>query len=928
MWSSGEGKIGKALEAITTDSPEKRKKAIERVRTLLQEDVEMGKVAVDPLMLLIHDPDEGVWEEAFKCLAMIIDERAGFIKRHMQPLADHLAQGTAPSGRVLMVLKKVASSRPKILAGLENQIMSLVVSDDRAVAEGASKVLDAMGLDGQGFLKTMGKAETSIRVAEAAGADIIAARLEVDRAKAQFLEKGLVDFKISVKRAEDLAKKAIRVVPVWDLKMDGVRSIAMSPSGYVLAYNVGRKVTVMRVDKVVMWSMDVGEAVDVMSFTPTDDALIVGAGRDVYRLSAGHAKVVWKATRGGKVTALAVTRPGNVLVASDDNNLSELTALGQETMRQWTQKAVMDMATSFDGNFILVGYRDHTVYCHDHRFLQRWRYMGGLWSDLDMSEDGTVMLGATAGGEIVCFSKTGIPVWKHNMTSPVAFVALSQGGHFAFVATKGAVYAFDNVGKMLWTYVPTATITGLSVSGTGETIAVLTEAGLHMLENRMPLERFLGQIGGMLTMMDRHGIDTKDLKTLAEAGKSAFRENDFTEGARIVAGIRDHVRKAMRKKAVEMLNSSEDLIKRAQCAGADVTEPVRIREEAQGLFTHGDYEGTMAVSKKALDATEMSMHHKRSLDEAEAEHRRAQIKEAINQAITFIDEAHHQGVSVERSEELLQAMITANDEGEFDQAIVLRSEIEEELAKERRVLPGRTEANFAKSIGIISKDTVTKEEADGVRTMLSQASKYYEMTGNRNRAAECYEWVGNLENKMGNPNASRGAFQRAVNIYLRTGALEKIAALIMNQMKKLESNEELPLFEVEEMFLIYKDGRLIFHSTARMRAAMDDQILGSMITAVQSFVDESMMGGSGGGGVGAGLNELRWGKTRILIHRGQYVTLAMVVTGTEPKDIWERLKGTVSDTEKKYEKILTMWDGDMDKLWGVKKHMEEFMATL
>jgi beta-lactamase class D len=76
------------------------------------------------------------------------------------------------------------------------------------------------------------------------------------------------------------------------------------------------------------------------------------------------------------------------------------------------------------------------------------------------------------------------------------------------------------------------------------------------------------------------------------------------------------------------------------------------------------------------------------------------------------------------------------------------------------------------------------------------------------------------------------------------------------------------------------------------------------------------------------LNELRYGNTKILIQRGAYLTMALVITGTESKDLWQRMQNLVLEIEAKYTKVLARWDGDMDKLWGVRKMFETGIQQL
>ena len=86
--------------------------------------------------------------------------------------------------------------------------------------------------------------------------------------------------------------------------------------------------------------------------------------------------------------------------------------------------------------------------------------------------------------------------------------------------------------------------------------------------------------------------------------------------------------------------------------------------------------------------------------------------------------------------------------------------------------------------------------------------------------------------------------------------------------------------DIEDVFLIYYDGRLIHHMAKHLRPDMDDAIFGSMFTAVQEFIKDSL----GRGGKGS-LNVLGFGEKNVIIEQGRYVNLAVVFSGEVPESI-------------------------------------------
>jgi len=122
-------------------------------------------------------------------------------------------------------------------------------------------------------------------------------------------------------------------------------------------------------------------------------------------------------------------------------------------------------------------------------------------------------------------------------------------------------------------------------------------------------------------------------------------------------------------------------------------------------------------------------------------------------------------------------------------------------------------------------------------------------------------------------------------------------------------------YRVDEVFLIYNDGRLIKHVTARPDETVDKDILASMLTAVQDFVRDSFRNRQ------ENLGKLEFGKkTKILIESGKLIYLAVVVAGHDPETLRDDIKKTIMKIEKKYSEKLVDWDGavsifsDIDRL--------------
>jgi hypothetical protein len=125
-------------------------------------------------------------------------------------------------------------------------------------------------------------------------------------------------------------------------------------------------------------------------------------------------------------------------------------------------------------------------------------------------------------------------------------------------------------------------------------------------------------------------------------------------------------------------------------------------------------------------------------------------------------------------------------------------------------------------------------------------------------------------------------------------------------------------FAVEDIFLIYRDGRLIQHATRRLKADMDVDVVTSMLTAVQEFIKESF-----GKAEGQELGSMEFGDSKIMLQKGKYIVLAAVISGPEAPGFRDELKSAVKNIEGEYGAVLPDWDGTVARLAGAKRFLSQ-----
>jgi len=129
---------------------------------------------------------------------------------------------------------------------------------------------------------------------------------------------------------------------------------------------------------------------------------------------------------------------------------------------------------------------------------------------------------------------------------------------------------------------------------------------------------------------------------------------------------------------------------------------------------------------------------------------------------------------------------------------------------------------------------------------------------------------------------------------------------------KLEA-EAVEDFEIDEVFLIYQDGRLISH-VGRKESGLDDQIFGGMLIAVQSFVKDSFQ-------EEGGLKSFEFGSRKMLLEKGDRFFLVVALSGVEPPNLRPQMQELNQKLEGIYAGIIEEWDGNIDSFKDVDKSL-------
>jgi hypothetical protein len=124
-------------------------------------------------------------------------------------------------------------------------------------------------------------------------------------------------------------------------------------------------------------------------------------------------------------------------------------------------------------------------------------------------------------------------------------------------------------------------------------------------------------------------------------------------------------------------------------------------------------------------------------------------------------------------------------------------------------------------------------------------------------------------------------------------------------------------YKVEELYLIYKDGRLIKNISA-VEVKTDSDIMSGMLTAINDFVQDSF-------NTEGDLGSIDYGNNKIILQRENHSYLAAVIYG----EVDNYFKGKMINAVRKIEEDNTAienWNGDSSSIINVQKNLEPIIA--
>ena len=922
-------KVERQVKELASPSAEKRLKAISVLSEIAEADVKPLKIALPALMDALGDGSADIRSAAAELLDALAKSRAATRKEIVKGVLCRLSDyGDALEDGLALLGKHASSAKDAVEESLP-ALVGLLEDGREAVRESAREALEQAGVPARKYCKGLSEAAAALEEAARCGADLEKADYMLRAARTAMSKGYFVEVDKDLELARELALNARRLVVLWRVNAQNIRAIDLSSGGrFVAAAGSDGKLRLVDASGAALWSATVAEGATALRISP-DETMVVAAGGDGHLHAFGRrGERLWSFRMSAPASSLAVTEANLTVACCNDNNIYTIGANGALVSKQWTERPGWRLGVSGDGEQIVVTFRDHNVYCYDRNLFLRWKFMGGIWNDVAVSRDGESVVAGSQGSEVAMFSKIGMVAWKARSDGSVTHVAISAGGDCVYLADPQTLQSLHRSGRPLIKYRTHDPVMSMACDSSGEYVAVGLGDRFALVRNREMVRQLVAQSGVLLENVSRLGVDTVRAGALLEKARAAFEANDYETGSASAGEAWRLLDGAKNQRAEALVASVQQVISGSKGLGGDTARAEQLVKSAAESLRRGHMDRVLLLLGQAREEAEISRRVREEVSRAEKEAKVQGVRRAIQEAMAFTDEAVELGIDQAQAEVLLQKAISASDSGDHERAMNYLAQLQEHVGAERKKLPGRIDREFSAAVAVLGKPELAPEEAERARGALSSAIVYYEKAGELRRLAEAYERLGFLEEKRGKIPYSKFLYQKAVNTYFKIGEIDQVLLLLVERMKRLEalSDKKVAEYLIEELFLIYRDGRLIHHNTRRLRPEVDNQILGGMLIAIQHFVGDSFRGRDRV--KGEILNELRYGKTRIIIEGGHWVHLALVVSGQEPEDLRERMAKAITDIEDKYRSTLETWDGDASKLWGTKKMIEPLITWM
>jgi len=141
----------------------------------------------------------------------------------------------------------------------------------------------------------------------------------------------------------------------------------------------------------------------------------------------------------------------------------------------------------------------------------------------------------------------------------------------------------------------------------------------------------------------------------------------------------------------------------------------------------------------------------------------------------------------------------------------------------------------------------------------------------------------------------------------------------------LEVSEKQQKVPIDELFLINPGGLLVQHYSLDRETGLNEDVLAGMLTAVKSFMSDSLSMLDKSADAESEINRIDFGKYSVLMASGKSLSLVAITDHEKKEEIMEQLNLCAKVLEKRFGGIIRDWDGDTAKVEDIKPVIERMV---
>ena len=143
--------------------------------------------------------------------------------------------------------------------------------------------------------------------------------------------------------------------------------------------------------------------------------------------------------------------------------------------------------------------------------------------------------------------------------------------------------------------------------------------------------------------------------------------------------------------------------------------------------------------------------------------------------------------------------------------------------------------------------------------------------------------------------------------------------------KVIEVEKKLQKVPIDELFLITPSGLLVQHYSLERESGLKEDVLAGMLTAVKSFISDSLSLLDRSADEESEINRIDFGKYSVLMYSGKTMSLVAITSHGNKESIMSQLKKSLGILEERFGHLIKDWDGDTSKVEDIKPCIEQMV---